>query len=94
MSYPAKTIALFLDCIMSRRFLLGLKDRVERCGTREEDPDSAETGERDQYQQYEVVFAESGVRGGVAGKENGARWYETAKRDLGDRLGNTKTNNE
>jgi hypothetical protein len=69
-----------IDCIMARRQLLGLRERIEQFGTRREDPKHPETGRRDQYQYYEVIYA-SGEKAGVPGKEFGARWRQTAIED-------------
>jgi len=67
---PIVTLSLFrfIDSVMARRQLLGIRDRVERYGTRTSDPAHPESGGRDQYQYYEVVYA-SGERAGVPGKE-------------------------
>ena len=65
---------------MACRQLTGLRNRVEYC---EEDQSSLrdpETGDRDQYQLYEILYAGSD-RAGVAGKEDGARWRQSAIRD-------------
>ncbi len=67
----------FIDSVMARRQLLGIKDRVEQHGARTSDPETPETGERDQYQLYEVVYA-SGESAGVPGKEAGQRWHRAA----------------
>ncbi len=66
-----------IDSIMARRQLLGLKERVERYGDRRADPGDAETGARDQYQLYQVIYA-SGEAAGVPGKEQAARWRQAA----------------
>jgi hypothetical protein len=65
-----------IDSIMARRQLLGIRARAEAFGARTLDPDVAETGARDQYQSYEVIYA-SGERAGVSGKEQ-ARWRRAA----------------
>jgi hypothetical protein len=60
--------------------LIGLRNRVEYCEeghARLRDP---ETGERDQYQLYEILYA-NGERAGIAGKEAGAKWRQSAVRD-------------
>ena len=65
---------------MACRQLIGLRDRVEYS---EQDPASLrdpETGDRAQYQLYEIIYA-SGDRAGVAGKEEGAIWRKSAIRD-------------
>lgn len=81
---PLAHITLFvfrvIDSIMASRQLIGIRERAESC---EADPDvvpDPETGERDQYQLYEVLYA-AGGRAGVAGKESGARWRESAMKD-------------
>lgn len=70
----------WVDGIMARRQLVGIKRRVERYGDRRGDPDAPETGARDQYQLYDAVYA-SGERAGVAGKEQAARWRRAAIED-------------
>jgi hypothetical protein len=81
---PAARIALlvfqFLDSVMARRQLLGIRERVERYGARSANPDDPETGATDQYQLYEVIYA-SGERAGVPGKEHAERWRQTAIED-------------
>jgi hypothetical protein len=67
----------FIDSVMARRQLLGIKERVERHGARTSDPEHPETGARDQYQLYEVVYV-SGERAGVPGKELGEHWHRAA----------------
>jgi hypothetical protein len=56
-----------VDSIMATRQLKGIRDRVDQQGdgAGHRDP---ETGERDQYQLYEVIFA-SGEKAGIAGTE-------------------------
>lgn len=66
-----------IDTIMARRQLLNLRQRAERCGARTEDLETPETGARDQFQLYEVLFA-SGERAGRAGEEKAARWRQAA----------------
>lgn len=61
-----------LDSIMARAQLRGIRDRVEG------DPTGVDTGARDQYQLYEVIYAD-GARAGVAGKESAARWRQSAR---------------
>ena len=72
---PGLTIALFkfIDSVMARRQLLGIKKRVERYGARTSNPDRPETGARDQYQHWEVVY-HSGKRAGTSGKEHADVW--------------------
>ena len=73
----AMLVFQFIDSIMARRQLLGIRERVERYGARSANPDDPETGATDQYQFYEVIYA-SGERAGVTGKEQAARWRQTA----------------
>jgi hypothetical protein len=58
----------FIDSIMARRQLLGIKERIENYQTYH---DNTETGIRDQYQYYETIFA-SGEKAGTKGKEQAA----------------------
>ncbi len=69
-----------LDSIMARRQLLGIRDRVEYAQAERAAPKDPETGARDQYQQYEVLYA-AGGSAGVAGREQGARWRRSAIED-------------
>lgn len=73
----AMLVFRFIDSIMARRQLLGIRERVECYGARSANPDDPETGATDQYQIYEVIYA-SGERAGVPGKEQAARWRQTA----------------
>lgn len=70
----------FIDTIMARQQLLGIKERVERYGARSDDPANPETGATDQYQLYEVIYA-PGQRVGVPGKEIAALWRQAAIED-------------
>ena len=63
----------FIDSIMAIRQLRGIRERVERYGNRGFDPEDPETGARDQYQLYEVIYA-SGKSAGIAGSEAASRW--------------------
>jgi len=67
----------FIDSIMARQQLLGIKERVELYGARSANPEEPETGLRDQYQLYEVIYA-SGEMVGVRGKEKASCWHKTA----------------
>jgi uncharacterized protein YndB with AHSA1/START domain len=67
----------FIDSVMARCQLRSIKERVEQHGDRTADPGHPETGARDQYQLYEVVYA-SGQRAGVPGKERGEHWHRAA----------------
>lgn len=77
---PALGLFQLIDGIMAIRQLLGIKERVERHGARTSDPERPETGQRDQYQLFETIYA-SGERCGVAGKEDAARWRQAALED-------------
>jgi hypothetical protein len=66
-----------LDAIMAHQQLLGIRERVERYGTRTVDLNREETGARDQFQLYEVIYA-SGERAGVSGREHAALWHQKA----------------
>lgn len=70
----------FVDSIMTRRQLIEIKRRVEQYGARYTNPDEPETGSKEQYQLYEVIFA-SGEKAGAPGKELAARWRQTAIED-------------
>ncbi len=70
----------FIDSIMARRQLLGIRERVERFGARLADSEAPETGATDQYQLYEVIYA-AGKRAGGRGKEHAADWRQTAIED-------------
>jgi hypothetical protein len=76
---PRMVLAVFrfIDSVMARRQLLGIKERVEQHGARTADPKHPEAGARDQYQLYEVIYA-SGERAGVPGKERAERWHRAA----------------
>ena len=60
--------ATVIDSIMARAQLLGVRERAES----EPSGESLETGSRDQYQLYEIVYAD-GERAGVEGQEAGAK---------------------
>jgi hypothetical protein len=83
-SGPTADLALLvfraIDSIMARRQLIGLRDRVEYCEEGRASLRDPETGDRDQYQLYEILYAR-GDRAGVAGKEDGAKWRQSAIRD-------------
>lgn len=80
MARPALLMFRFIDSLMACRQLFGIKNRVERCGVGTTDPAKPETGARDQYQLYEVIYA-SGEVAGVRGKELAATWRRTAIED-------------
>lgn len=70
----------FIDSIMAIRQLHGIRGRIERYGARTSAPENPETGARDQYQLYEVIYA-SGDSAGAKGKEHAGRWRQAAVRD-------------
>lgn len=81
---PTARIALWafrvVDSIMARRQLLGIRERSESNEADRASPVDPETGARDQYQLYEVLYA-GGGSAGVPGKEHGARWRRSAVAD-------------
>lgn len=70
----------FIDSIMAIRQLVGVRNRAECFGARSENPESPETGAKDQYQLYETIFA-SGEWAGRRGREHAARWRQSALDD-------------
>jgi len=66
-----------VDSMMARRQLLGIRQRAEQCGRRHFDSANPETGSREQYQLYEVIYA-NGERAGSHGREDGERWHRAA----------------
>ena len=77
----AGSVALFvfrvIDSVMAIRQLVGIRDRVEYCREHRSRARDPETGDRDQYQLYGVLYAEGGS-GGVVGKEHAVRWRQSA----------------
>ena len=77
-------LALFvfrvIDSIMARQQLLGIRSRVDVGAERLGSFAASETGARDQYQLYEVIYA-GGESAGRQGVEHAARWRETAIED-------------
>jgi len=69
-----------IDSIMACRQLMGLRKRIEHWGVDSASARELETGARDQYQLYEVLYA-SGQSAGVAGKEHSDRWRRSALAD-------------
>jgi hypothetical protein len=69
-----------IDSLMACRQLAGLRDRVEYCERNPATSRDPETGDRAQYQLYEILYA-SGESAGVAGEEEGARWRQAAIED-------------
>jgi len=66
-----------VDSIMATRQLIGIRERVESFQEDRECPQDPEVGDRDQYQLYEVLYADGGTAG-VPGSEDGARWRRSA----------------
>jgi hypothetical protein len=66
-----------VDSIMAVRQLLGIRARVESPSPRSTDE---ETGSRDQYQLYQVIYA-GGGGAGVLGREKAALWHRAAVED-------------
>ena len=81
MRWVSLRVYQLIDTLMATRQLLNVKERAETFGARRDDPDRPESGERDQYQLYEVVYA-SGGHGGRVGQELAARWYQAGERTL------------
>jgi len=69
-----------IDSIMATRQLIGIRERVEHREAGHGAPRDPETGERDQYQAYEVLYA-AGERAGIPGKDDAARWRQAAIED-------------
>ena len=69
-----------IDSIMATRQLIGIRDRVEHCEKYPDRPKDPETGDRSQYQLYEVLYAD-GESAGTAGRERAARWRQSAIAD-------------
>jgi hypothetical protein len=67
-----------VDSNMAIRQLQGIKARIEAFGTRTADPDTPETGDRDEFQLYETIWS-SGERAGVVGREKAALWRQAAE---------------
>lgn len=68
------------DSIMARRQLLGLRARVMAEDEGRAPLEDAETGARDQYQRYEVMYA-SGERAGATGEGEAGRFRLAAAAD-------------
>ena len=81
---PAAPFALgifrILDSIMACRQLVGIRGRVESQPSVQSNFAGGESGARDQYQAYEILYAE-GDRAGIKGEEDGARWRQRAVED-------------
>lgn len=80
MAPVAMLLFQFIDSIMARRQLIGIRDRVESYGARTANPEEPESSARDRYQLYEVIYT-SGEQAGVPGKELARRWRGAAIAD-------------
>lgn len=74
---PALAAFRPMDGLMARRQLVGIRERVEQYGARTSNPDRPETGDRDQYQNHQVIYR-SGERAGTPGKDLAQRWRDAA----------------
>lgn len=74
-------LALFIfrviDSIMASRQLVGMRNRVAYCDLHPSAPKHPETGDRGQYQLYEVLYAD-GEGAGTKGKEHAVQWRRAA----------------
>jgi hypothetical protein len=77
-AHLALLIFRIIDTIMARRQLLGLAERIEQSDAEKTAARKDESGDRDQYQLYEVIFA-NGETAGVPGKEDAHRWRQAAR---------------
>ena len=77
---PACWLFRSIDGFMARRQLAGIKERAERYGARRSDPETPETGQRDQYQLYQTIWA-SGEEAGTPGRQDAAPWRRHAVED-------------
>jgi hypothetical protein len=81
---PTAGLALFVfrcvDSIMACRQLIGIRRRVQAHPTVSGLPRDPESGARDQYQLYEVIYAD-GSRAGARGTELAERWRRLAVED-------------
>ena len=80
MAPVALIIFRIVDSIMARRQLLGIRERVDVGRELQAGSKALETGAREQYQLYEVIYA-SGESAGLEGNEHAARWRESAAED-------------
>jgi len=80
MARPALLVFRVIDSIMACRQLIGIRDRVEQCEAGRDGAEDPETGDRAQYQLYEILYA-GGGGAGVAGTEEAAMWRRAAIRD-------------
>ena len=75
-----KWIFIFIDTIMARRQLLGIKERVELYGARSKNHKEPENGSRDQYQSYKIIYA-SGETAGTQEEDKALYWHQAAVKD-------------
>ena len=80
MAHFALLVFRVIDSIMASRQLAALRQRVERVERHPAELKDPETGDRDQFQLYEVLYA-SGDRAGREGREHAAKWRQTAFED-------------
>ena len=80
MSRPTLWLFRLIDSIMATRQLVCIKRCAEAFGTRTDDPDRPETGDRKQYQLYQTIYA-SGEWSGTYGREQATHWRELAIED-------------
>lgn len=81
LSAPIALLAFrVIDSIMASRQLIGIRDRVEKREAAQASLRDPETGDRDQYQLYEILYA-AGDSAGVSGKEQARKWRQTAIED-------------
>ena len=73
-----KIVFPLIDTIMACRQLKNLRTRVERYHDRRKDDEAPETGARDRYQLYHVIYA-SGEEAGVPGRESAATMRRAAE---------------
>lgn len=69
-----------IDSIMASRQLVGIRERAEARLREDTPPPDPETGAHDQYQLYEVIYAD-GESAGVEGEELGREWRRAAITD-------------
>ena len=77
LAQPACWLFRIMDCVMAWKQIKGIKQRVENFGDPTENPDCPETGKRDQYQLYQVIYA-SGESAGQTGRRDAVAWRRSA----------------
>ncbi len=78
--WPVLLFFQAVDTVMALKQMLGIKRRAELYGARGANPAAPETGARDQFQLYQVVYA-CGEVAGERGRDLGAKWHRAAIRD-------------